>query len=264
MPTPFKNALPTSSQQVNGDQILFPSEQPRLNSVTPQGSIVAQPNLTNEVFQSLSPADAVDNGLGLQGLHTPALGIAKPGADTDGSLTFHPYPGTLQSHMAYGVPGLEYNAAVLSPSYESTAANDISNNILAFYPSEDNSSKTESRVNALYGGGGGGGGGGESHIPPHTMLASSSTPGQANIKEEQVIGGASRRGSQTALAMHSSKAATISGFNLKTAPPPINTDTLSSGAKSQHGTWRRGNKACCSAGGSECGICTSNPVGQHN
>ncbi|KAK6355394.1 hypothetical protein TWF696_004499 [Orbilia brochopaga] len=236
MPSPFTNALPASSQQIHGDQILFPSEEPRLNSMTP---VVQQPppNINDEAFRSaLSSTDAVDTGLGLQGLHVPpGLDMTKSGAENEGSLAYHPYPNPLDSHIAYGVPGLDYNAAVLPQSYEPPVSSDISSNILNFYPNPDAGPKPEPQVASTYNS--------ESHIPSHPMLATSAlASGQSNIKEEQVTSLPSRRGSHANIALNPSKAATISGFNLRTAPPPINTDTLSSGTKSQHGTWRRGNK----------------------
>ncbi|KAF3901566.1 hypothetical protein ABW21_db0202252 [Orbilia brochopaga] len=236
MPTPFTNTLPGSSQQIHGDQILFPSEEPRLSSMTPV--VQPPPNINDEAFRSaLSSSDSVDTGLGLQGLHVPpGLDMAKPGADGEASLAYHAYPNPLDNHMAYGVPGLDYNPAVLPQSYEPPVANNISSSLLNFYSNQDGSAKTEPPVTSTYSN--------ESHVPSHPMLASSAlAAGQSNLKEEQIIGTLpSRRGSHANIALNASKAATISGFNLRTAPPPINTDTLSSGTKSQHGTWRRGNK----------------------
>ncbi|KAJ6260835.1 hypothetical protein Dda_3496 [Drechslerella dactyloides] len=166
------------------------SEEPRLSSITP---VVQPPNINDEAFRSaLSSADAVDTGLGLQGLHVPpGIDMTKSGADGENS-----------------VPGLDYNAAVLPPSYEPPVPNDISSNILTFYPNPD-SSKAEPPITATYNN--------EHHIPPHAMLATSTlAAGQSNIKEEPVIGESSRRGSHANIALNA-KDPTSSFWRLENA-----------------------------------------------
>ncbi|KAF3934349.1 hypothetical protein ABW20_dc0107004 [Dactylellina cionopaga] len=211
MPTPFKN----------GDRVQFPSE---INSTAPAGS-----NVQNH---TLSPHGAIDNGLGLHGLHNSPLGVNKSSVESDGALAFHTYTNSLESHINYTVPGLDYNSAVLP--YNAPTSEDSHGNILAFYPNSDGSAKLVPQVNSSY-------------ETPHNVLADPPpASSQTLIKDEQPIGEASQRGNHVHLTTNSTKAATISGSHQRSAPPPINTDTqshqVSSGTKSQHGTWRRGNK----------------------
>ncbi|EGX45941.1 hypothetical protein AOL_s00112g130 [Orbilia oligospora ATCC 24927] len=237
MPTPFKNTMP-SSQQINGDRVLFPSEQPRLN---PNSALQGQsPNLGDEVFHhsNLSPHDGTDNGLGLHGLHTPqTLDLHKNNGSND-SLTFQTYTNPLDNHINYGVHGLDFNPTVLPISYNQGNADDPHGAVMAaFFPNSDGGPKLDSHTEAPYGTGIGTG---------------NPQPSQISIKEEAQSGGETpQRTPRPVVPGSSSKAATISGSNSKIIPPPINTDAQSpqiggggggGGTKSQHNTWRRGNK----------------------
>ncbi|KAK6361083.1 hypothetical protein TWF730_004833 [Orbilia blumenaviensis] len=228
MPTPFKNSLP-SSQQINGDRVLFPSEQPRLNP----NPALQSPNLGDEVFHSsLSPHDRVDNGLGLHGLHPQTLDLNKHNGNSD-TLAFQPYASPLDNHLGYGVPGLDFNPGVLPISYSQGASEDSHGAVMAFFPNSDGGSKLDSHTEASYGTGLG-----TNPVPPQ---------GQSSIKEEaSVMSDAVQRTPRPVVPGSSSKAATISGSNSKIIPPPINTDNqspqITGGTKSQHNTWRRGNK----------------------
>ncbi|RVD87602.1 uncharacterized protein DFL_001825 [Arthrobotrys flagrans] len=168
MPTPFKNSMP-SSQQINGDRVLFPSEQPRLNP----SPALQSPNLGDEVFHhpNLSPQDGTDNGLGLHGLHSSqALDLHKHNG-SNGSLTFQTYANPLDNHIGYGVHGLDFNPAVLPISYNQGASEDPHGTVMAaFFPNSDGGPKLDSHTEASYGTGIG------TNNPPPT--------GQTSIKEE--------------------------------------------------------------------------------
>ncbi|KAK6351680.1 hypothetical protein TWF718_004831 [Orbilia javanica] len=233
MPTPFKNPMP-SSQQINGDRVLFPSEQPRLNP----SSALQSPNLGDDVFHhsNLPSHDGSDNALGLHGLHaSQTLDLNKHNGSND-SLTFQAYGSPLDTHhIAYGVHGLDFNPAVLPISYNQGTPEDPHGTVMAaFFPNSDSGPKLDSHAEAPYGTGIG------SNNPP----SASQTP----IKEETQSGSeTAQRTPRPVVSGGSSKAATISGSNSKIVPPPINTDTQSpqiggGGTKSQHNTWRRGNK----------------------
>ncbi|KAK6537087.1 hypothetical protein TWF281_001286 [Arthrobotrys megalospora] len=220
MPTPFKNSMP-SSQQINGDRVLFPSEQPRLNP-TPA---LQSPNLGDEVFHSnLSSHEGTDNGLGLHGIHSQALDLNKANGSND-SLSFQTYANPLDNHIGYGVPGLDFNPAVLPIAYNQGTPEDPHGTVMAFFPNSDGGPKLNPHADPSY-------------------ATGISTSNQISIKEEaQPVNEAPQRTPHPAITGNSSKAATISGSNSKIVPPPINTDTQSpSGTKSQHNTWRRGNK----------------------
>ncbi|KAF3916019.1 hypothetical protein AA313_de0200840 [Arthrobotrys entomopaga] len=238
MPTPFK---PPSSQPITGDRVIFPSEQPRIGSTAPTGPTIQPPNVSvDEGFRSpLSPHVPANNGLGLHTLHTSSMNINKSGTNNDDQLVFHTYSSPLDGQVTYNMPGMDYNAAVLSMSYNPPSSEDQQSNVLTFYPNSDGNLKIGPRGEPSYNA--------EAHIPSHNVVtALSSGPSQSQIKDEQPAASLSRRGSHTLVATNASKAATISGLPQKAIPPPINTDTQShqvpGGTKSQHNTWRRGNK----------------------
>ncbi|EPS36930.1 hypothetical protein H072_9469 [Dactylellina haptotyla CBS 200.50] len=237
MPTPFK---PASSQPVNGDRVIFPSEQPRLNPAAPTGPVIQSHNLNgDETFRpSLNSHVSVDNPLGLHGLHSSGMNISKTGADNEDALVFHTYTGSMDGSLGYGVPGLDYNAAVLSMPFNTATSEDTRGNVLAFYPATNGNLKLDPQVDPSYGN--------DVHLSPHNVLSNHTTGSTHTIKDEPSTGEPSRRPSHTILSTNSSKIPTGSGSQQKAPPPPINTDTqshhIASGTKSQHGTWRRGNK----------------------
>ncbi|KAF3942214.1 hypothetical protein ABW19_dt0202164 [Dactylella cylindrospora] len=248
MPTPFKTVT-SGSQHLPGEQtqIIFPSEQPRLHASGSMNPISA-PNLSDEAFRATlsPPGDPLDTSIRLQGLHNQGLASisTKHSTDADGALGFSPYGGSLENHLGYGVSDLEFNG-VIQPTYTSDTANSeemhVHNNALGFYQNTNANDppKSDPQTNPLFS---------DQQIPTNQILTSSASSIQPHIKDEEMQTELTQPTAMSNVPAISGKiaAGTASTQNQKAAPPPINTDTPSShasgGTKSQHNTWRRGNK----------------------